>query len=155
MKARTPSVALVSLAMGIGFAMIDPAHAALGGDATSITTEAEALHGTLQEEPGPQYDVAEIIVANLDIREYVNRDGVVFAVSWKARVLPDLSGLLGAYFAQYNAGLGALSHPGLHRSVRVASPDMVVENSGHLRAYAGRAYLPSLIPASVLLTDLR
>jgi hypothetical protein len=39
--------------------------------------------------------------------------------------------------------------------VRVATAALVVESSGHLRAYSGRAYLPAEIPTGVPITDIR
>ena len=57
------------------------------------------------------------------MREYLDRAGNVFAVSWSGPVLPDLQRLLGAHFAQYTAALAALEHPGLHRSVRMSRAD--------------------------------
>jgi hypothetical protein len=79
----------------------------------------------------------------------------VFAVSWTAPVLPDLHRLLGSYFNEYTTALAALNRPGLRRSVRIASSGLVVESAGHLRAYAGRAYLPAFVPAGVQWADLR
>jgi hypothetical protein len=38
--------------------------------------------------------------------------------------------------------------------LRVALPGLIVESGGHLRAYAGRAYLPALVPAGVPAADL-
>ena len=35
------------------------------------------------------------------VREYVGQSGVVFAVSWHGPHTPDLSSLLGSYFAGY------------------------------------------------------
>jgi hypothetical protein len=39
--------------------------------------------------------------------------------------------------------------------VRVDLPDLFVETGGHLRAYAGRAFLPTLVPAGVAPADIR
>lgn len=89
------------------------------------------------------------------VREFLNQDGAVFAVSWSGPVLPDLQQLLGPHFAEYSSALAALAHPGLQRSVRVASSGLVVESGGHMRAYAGRAYLPARIPSGVSVAELR
>jgi hypothetical protein len=103
-----------------------------------------------------QFDIGEITAdSSIRVREFLTRSGVVFAVSWSGLVMPDLQLLLGAHYAAYRAELAALNHPGLHRSVRVASSELVVESGGHLRAYAGRAYLPALIPDGVSVTELR
>jgi|SRR5882672_5431510 len=133
-----------------------PACAALGGDAASVAADGAELHGVVNSTSLPQYEIEEITAdAGMRVREYVGRDGVVFAVSWAGPVLPDLQRLLGTHYVEYTTALAALSRPGLHRSVRIASPGLVVESGGHLRAYAGRAYLPMLIPAGISTADLR
>jgi hypothetical protein len=91
----------------------------------------------------------------MHVREYLNRDGIVFAVAWSGPAMPDLQRLLGPYFEEYTTALTSLKSPGLHRSVRIASSGLVVESEGHLRAYAGRAYLPALVPGGVSVADLR
>ena len=120
------------------------AHAGLGADAAGVLTDAALLHGAVTAASARQFDIEEISAdSGIRVREYLNQNGVVFAVSWSGPVMPDLQPLLGAHYVEYRAGLAALSHPGLHRSVRVASSELIVESGGHLRAYAGRAYLPA------------
>jgi Protein of unknown function (DUF2844) len=133
-----------------------PAFAGLGGDAASVLADGSELHGVVSSTSLPQYDVQEITAdTGMRVREYVNRNGVVFAVSWTGPALPDLQRLLGTHYVEYTTALAALSRPGLHRSVRTTSPELVVESGGHLRAYAGRAYLRALVPAGMSLVDLR
>jgi hypothetical protein len=103
-----------------------------------------------------QFEIQQILTDNgMQVREFLNRDGIVFAVTWAGPVVPDLQQLLGAKFAVYAAALAAREQPGLRRSVRVATTDFVVESDGHLRAYVGRAYLPQMIPIGVSAAELR
>jgi uncharacterized protein DUF2844 len=147
--------ALLLLTVGINPLWVGSAHAALGGDSASVLADGAELHGVVNSVISQQYDLQEITTdTGLRVREYVNRDGVVFAVSWAGPVLPDLQRLLGTHYVEYTAALAALNHPGLHRSLRVALPELIVESGGHLRAYAGRAYLPALVPAGVPAADL-
>jgi len=81
------------------------------------------------------------------IREYVTPAGKVFGVSWTGPTIPDLSQLLGSYNAEYQNTLRA--KPGRRRVAVVHNPDLVVENGGHMRAFHGRAYLESMLPAGV------
>jgi len=144
------------LVLGLGSLWAGTACAALGGGAGSVLDDAAELHGVVNAESRGQYDIREIDTdAGMRVREFLNRAGVVFAVSWSGPVLPDLTRLLGAHFAEYTAALASLNHPGLMRSVRVASAGLVAESDGHLRAYAGRAYLPDLIPAGATAAELR
>ena len=147
--------ALLLLTVGINPLWVGSAHAALGGDSASVLADGAELHGVVNSVISQQYDIQEITTdTGLRVREYVNRDGVVFAVSWAGPVLPDLQRLLGTHYVEYTAALAALNHPGLHRSIRVALPELIVESGGHLRAYAGRALLPALVPPGVSAADL-
>jgi hypothetical protein len=146
---------LLFAVLGVNALWVGCAHAALGGDAASVPADAAELHGAVNTEIRQQYDILEISAeGGMRVREYLGRDGVVFAVSWSGPILPDLQRLLGTHFAEYSAALKALTHPGLQRSVRVASSELVVESGGHMRSYAGRAYLPALIPAGVSAAEI-
>jgi len=133
-----------------------PVGAHLGGDLAAVEADALQLQGAVQRTALIAYDVQEITAAaGLTVREYVTRSGTVFAVTWSGPVPPDLAQLLGSHFARYLAGFAAQEHPGLKRSLRIATPDLIVESGGHLRAFSGRAYLPALLPAGVQVADLR
>jgi hypothetical protein len=84
----------------------------------------------------------------------VNRDGLVFAVAWSGPVEPNLPQLLSVYFTQYQQARIGQTPPGLHRALRLALPDLVIESGGHMRAYRGRAWLRARLPAGTSTTDL-
>jgi hypothetical protein len=88
------------------------------------------------------------------IREYVNHSGTVFAITWSGPAPPDLKQLLGAHYLAYTSALARLNHPGLQRSIRIASTELVVEATGRPRAFRGRAYLPGALPSRVSPTEL-
>lgn len=156
MLRRSLHRALLLLMLAVNPIGIGPARANLGGDAASVSDDAAGLQGVAHAEILAEFAVTQIDApTGMHVREFLNRDGIVFAVSWTCPAPPDLQRLLGAHFAQYSAALAALNHPGLHRSVRVASPELVVEAGGHLRAYSGRAFLPAQIPPGVSAADLR
>jgi hypothetical protein len=147
---------LLRLTFGIGVVGVQSASASLGGDVQSVSLDAAELHGNVNSISLQQYDVQEITgESGLRMREFLTRDGVVFAVTWAGPVMPNLQHLLAARFTNYATGLARIAHRGLQRSVRVALPELVVESSGHLRAYSGRAYLPALIPMGISTADLR
>ncbi len=134
---------------------VGSARASLGGDAASVLADADELHGVVQPSVSADFEVQEIVSDNgMRVREFLNGAGVVFAVSWQGPVMPDLQTLLGAQFPVYAAALAARERPGLHRSVRVATANLVVESDGHLRAYVGRGYLPALVPPGVSIGTL-
>lgn len=90
------------------------------------------------------------------VREYVSPDDKVFAITWRGPTPPDLRTLLGDYFAPYlDAATSTVqTRAGAHRQLSVSQPDLVVQAVGHARSFRGRAFVPSLIPAGVLIDAL-
>jgi hypothetical protein len=91
------------------------------------------------------------------VREFVGADGRVFAVAWHGRLKPDLHALLGAYASDYEAAARETMQrrPGLRRNVQLQRGDLVVQASGYLNSFSGRAYLASRLPAGVGVDALR
>jgi hypothetical protein len=148
--------ALLLVLLGINPLSVQSARASLGGDAASVRSDSGQLHGVVQSTLLQQYEIQEITTdGGVRVREFLNRDGVVFAVSWLGPVMPDLQRLLGENFESFAKAVAAMKHPGLKRALRIASSELVVESGGHLRAYTGRAYLPALIPTGTSIPDLR
>ncbi|MHB8721765.1 MAG: DUF2844 domain-containing protein [Steroidobacteraceae bacterium] len=133
-----------------------PARAGLEGDAAQVLADGTAMQGVVQSTPGRLYDIQEITAGTgTRVREYLNRSGRVFAISWSGPAVPDMRLLLGSHYDSYAQALSAMNHSGLRGSMRVASSELVVESGGHMRAYSGRAYLPALIPPGVPLAEFR
>jgi hypothetical protein len=131
-------------------------HASLGGDAFSVQADQAELQGLGTATVRIDYDLVEIKNdSGMVVREFANRAGTIFALSWSGPAVPDLHQLLGVHFDRYARVLAQLQRPGLHRSVRVETADLVVESGGHLRAYHGRAFLPGKVPAGFSITDFR
>ncbi|MBV6321183.1 DUF2844 domain-containing protein [Duganella sp. HSC-15S17] len=80
------------------------------------------------------------------VREYVNTDGTVFAVSWSGPALPDLRTLLGDKFAVLTGAAAQRPKAG-HSQLALERPDVVIVSGGHMRAYAGHAWIPDALPA--------
>ena len=78
------------------------------------------------------------------VREFVGTDGKVFAVAWNGPTVPNLRQALGRYFDAYVTE-AKNKHAG-HGQLQVSQSDLVVQSGGHMRAFAGRAYLPQSIP---------
>ena len=132
-----------------------PARAALGGDAASVAADATALAGTDSVVTQPDYDVHVVTgPSGTRLTEYVDRSGRVFAVSWAGPVMPDLRALLGVHHAAFAAARAAQPPHAPASPLRVVTPDLVVENSGHMRAVTGRAYVPAWLPAGITVADV-
>jgi Protein of unknown function (DUF2844) len=91
------------------------------------------------------------------VREYLSTAGVVFAVAWQGPVLPQLRPLLGAdNFSQYTEAVtAAQTSGGGHGAAGVSLPGLVVNSSGHMGAFFGRAWLPPSLPAGVSASDIQ
>lgn len=90
--------------------------------------------------------------AGTAIREYVRSDGKVFAVFWEGPVQPNLKQYLGTYFQPY-VDTARISRSG-HRHLAVKTADVVVQSSGHMRAFSGRAYIPQMLPKGITIDEL-
>ncbi len=128
------------------------ARAELGGKVDSIVADRVAMKATLRQIPSAQFTIHEITTpSGVQVREYLSPAGIVFAVTWKGAMIPDLRQLLGTYFSTFQQA-GA-QHTG-HGPLLISRPDFVMQSTGHMRAFAGLAYAPSLVPPGVLVTEL-
>jgi Protein of unknown function (DUF2844) len=128
--------------------------ATLGEPEVSVQADVAQNHGSLKVMDRSAYRVHEIqSPSGTIVREFVGNDGVVFAVAWTGPVMPNLQQTLGRYFDSYVASAKA-NRLG-HHQLLVRQEDLVIESRGHMRAFAGRAYLPLAIPAGVTIGDLQ
>jgi hypothetical protein len=137
---------LILLSMLLAAAL--PGWAVLGGSAESVVTDQVKLQANRTVVETHEYTVHEISSADgTVVKEYVTPGGKVFGISWTGPTIPDLSQLLGTYNIEYQNSVRAKA--GRRRGVAVHNSDLVVESTGHLRAFYGRAYLTSLLPSGV------
>jgi hypothetical protein len=134
-----------------------PAWASLGGDTASVEADRVHLQGTRTITTAASYTVHEIQGASgTVVREYLSPEGKVFAIGWNGPWMPDLRQLLGNYFEQYVQAAKAqnAARPG-RRPLMIEQPGLVVEVSGHPRAFAGRSYVPEMLPPGVRAEEIR
>ena len=89
------------------------------------------------------------------IREFVDNQGVIFAIAWQGLDPPDLSVILGSYYSGYQAADKATPKKHGRRNRSVKRENLIVETWGAMRTLHGRAYDPSLIPAGVSLNEIK
>jgi hypothetical protein len=131
-----------------------PAFAGLGGNLDSVEADQLKMQGTLRTTVGAAFTVHEIQTpTGTLVREYVAPTGKVFAVAWRGPKMPDLRQTLGTYFQQFTDAPRP-AHPN-HAHFAITEPNFVLQSSGHMRAYSGRAYDPQLLPQGVALTDIK
>lgn len=102
------------------------------------------------------YTLHEVQLENgTTIREYATPAGLVFAISWRGPVLPDLSTLLGDYFNTFKAETEQARMTGRRGSpVNMERDGLIVRSNGRMRNFFGHAYAPGLIPAGVNIKDV-
>ena len=140
---------LLSLLVVFGAA---PAFAALGGDASSVEADRVRAQGALLRiQRVDSHTVHEIQTATgTAIREYVSPSGTVFGVAWSGPVVPDLRQLLGAYFDVYRRAAARTRQSRRGRGpLAIDDGGLVVQASGHMRSFTGRAYVNRLVPSGV------
>lgn len=141
-------------AMGIaivGVALPISADASLGGDLASVHEDQMKMQGSLRTTSNESYNIHEIRAPNgIVVREYVSLSGTVFGVAWQGRSHPDLHQVLGANYDQFAQAVQAQrAQRHGHGPLVIQLPGLVVQMSGHMRALAGRAYLPQSLPVGV------
>jgi hypothetical protein len=134
-----------------------PVCAALGGDVSSVQADQAKMQGTLRSTSADTYTVHEIqTAAGVAVKEYASPTGRVFAVTWQGQVHPDLRQLLGDYFETYTQALQAQrAQRHGHGPVLVQQAGLVVQVTGHVRSFFGRAFVPQMVPAGVKAEELR
>jgi hypothetical protein len=133
------------------------AMAVLGGDAATIHDDQRRMKAARKTTAAGGVQIHEISSPDgSTVKEFVAANGIVFAVVWHTRLKPDLEQLLGRHHADYAAAASeAMKRPGIQRNVVLRRGDVVVQSSGHLNAFVGKAYVPSLIPAGFSIDDIR
>jgi len=131
-----------------------PAQAALGAPFAAIAAEQTRMRASIKVSSEAGYSVhALTLPSGTIVREYVGTNGVVFAIAWNGPSQPDLSAVLGTYFADFQnaakTGRGGRNRLDLERS------DLVIQSGGHMRAFFGRAYLVNAVPGGVSPDALR
>jgi Protein of unknown function (DUF2844) len=132
------------------------AFAVLGSDVSSLQYDRANLKASMpRASKAALYTVHEMTAASgAVVREYEGGDGKVFAVAWNGRVPPDLHQLMGEYFDIYASAAARTKHSG-HSHLQIRQGNLVVMSRGHMRAFAGVAYLPGKLPAGVQETDIK
>jgi Protein of unknown function (DUF2844) len=128
--------------------------AALGEPESSIAGDVQHLKGSIKSMDRSNYRVHEIqLPSGTVLREFAAVGGNVFAVTWSGPAIPDLRQALGRYFDVYVTA--AQAKHGSHRHLQIEQSEFVMQSSGHMRAFSGRAYLPQALPPGTSADEIR
>jgi hypothetical protein len=133
-----------------------PALASLGGNAGSVEADRAQMNAAVEVTQHDDYSVhAMRTPSGTMVNEFISPGGKVFAVAWHGQFPPQLQQILGTYFHEYTTALAAQQRRYGHPPLNLQTPDLVVQMSGHMRAYAGRAYLPDALPPGVTVGEIQ
>jgi hypothetical protein len=142
--------------MGVILVSLVPrlAGAALGEPESSVTGDLQMLKGSIKSTVRTNYQVHEIrLPSGTLLREYAAVGGAVFAVAWSGPATPDLRQALGRYFDVYVSAVQG--KPASRRHLAIEQGGLVLQSSGRMRAFSGRAYLPAALPAGISVDEIR
>jgi hypothetical protein len=102
------------------------------------------------------YSIKETLLDNgTQVQEFVTPAGVVFAVTWRGPLLPDLRALLGDYLSLFQQHTEATRQAGMRGGpVNLVQERLVLRSSGRMGHFSGYAYVPSLVPTGLNINDL-
>ena len=121
-----------------------------------MQADAAHLQGTVRMNPVASYTVHEIQTPDgARVREYLSSAGKVYAIAWQGPFLPDLQQLLGSYFTQYQQAARSRKERIARVPLTVHDANLVVEQSGHMRSFVGRAYLIDQMPPGLTAESIR
>ena len=124
-----------------------PVWAVLGQARDSIRSDAQSLKGTLTTTEMSGYSVHQIQRNDgVVLKEFVSPEGKVFGISWRGPSMPNLSQLLGSYFAAFHEANQSTNRRG---PLSIHAGPLVVETGGHPRAFRVRAYVVNLLPRGI------
>ncbi|WP_036169239.1 DUF2844 domain-containing protein [Massilia sp. 9096] len=135
-------------------------HASLGHAPTSFpdTASSQAVRAralAAGSASAVNYNVnSTTLTSGTVVREYVGSDGTVFAVSWNGPFIPDLRTLLGDQFQTLTSAAASRPMAG-HSQLHIDRADVTIESTGHMRAYAGRAWIKAKLPAGFNVQDIQ
>lgn len=131
-----------------------PGWAVLGEYENSVASDQQHMHAQMHETAQQGYSVKELnTTEGRTVREYVSPKGMVFGVSWQGPAMPDLRQLLGPYFGQLQQAAQSRRRRG--GPLVVKTKDFVLVSGGHMRAFHGLAYVPSLLPEGISAEAIR
>jgi hypothetical protein len=133
------------------------AQAVLGEREESVTADLKAISGTRhQASDQAAYTIHEIANKHLSIREYADKNGVIFAMTWKGSSNPDLMQFMGNFFADFKqASEQAPLVRGRAPYRMLRGSQVSVVQFGHMGNLHGKMWVSDLLPQGVTGDDIQ
>ncbi len=129
--------------------------AELGGTVQSVEQDRVKMRASIAVRQANRYRIYEMTSdSGVTVREFADPGGNIFAVAWQGAFHPDYQQLLGAYFDRLQRATTQRRRQ-RRAPLNIQTPDFVFQSFGHVRALAGRAYIPRMLPAGVGVEEIR
>jgi len=132
------------------------AYAALGDHRLAI--ESEQKQFSLNSHESKQqinFTVHIFSKPGLTIKEYEDKNGRIFAVTWLGIAHPDLQKILGEYLSEFQDAQLKIKLPhGQRRSGKISTDNIILERASTAGQVRGRAYIIKALPENVSLHDI-
>ena len=146
-RAFTLMLFLSLLQGALAYAALGSSPSDFGGTPLKTKLAARSLAAANTSDSTAVYTVSQSTLdSGTIVREYADANNIVFAVSWNGPNLPDLRTLLGDKFTVMTSNAAKHTKAG-HSQLAVNQSDVVIVSNGHMRAFEGRAWIPSALPA--------
>ena len=162
MQAEAPELSAQSRFAGLGLAvtlavLAGPcaSWAGLGRPFESVKADRTRMSARMASAAMATHTVSALTLPNGGVvKEFTNKAGVVFAVSWRGPGRPDLQQLLGDGFDTLQADAVGRGGRRLRAPLKVERSELVVHTGGHPGAFWGVAYLPQQTPSGFSAADI-
>ena len=102
------------------------------------------------------FTVHEVVNPGLTLREYTDKEGVIFAVAWDGISQPDLAPILGSYFEDFSQNISQSPKTfGRKAQSEVRGEKVTVVKWGHMRSAHGKAFVAAKLPEGVKAEDIQ
>lgn len=129
--------------------------AELGASSFTVTRSMLVVSHSSINSPRPNvYSIRKIInTDDVELHEFTDNNGLVFAMAWSGNSKPDMRAVLGSYYSRYN---NEINQPMAgRRPVVIQDADLVVQTGGLMNQFFGVAFLPQQAPAGVTLQEIK
>lgn len=136
------------------------ANATLGEDVASVERDRQELQahtvpGDSVVSKSSLFSVFVMQVERETIKEFVDHTGLVFAISWRGDVHPNLSSLLGRHYPYFAIQDSITPHGRRFPIKPIRTDSITVQRGGHLYDFRGLAILNGKLPPGVSEGDLQ
>ncbi len=131
-----------------------PAMAALGGTTASIeqdrqTLRAEVIIPNAVVNKASRFSVFTMRVGRNTLKEFLNSEGIVFAIAWRGDLHPDFKTLLGQHYSDYVIREAQTPRGRRYGLPAIQTAQIIIRRGGHIGDFHGLAVLSDKVPAGV------